>query len=183
MSDGALQAASLGSLRMAPFSAPFGSFGQTAIHLPRLAEPGRRRGNLAGEPVGRVQGPTLPIRVAMACCQIIALPVRLHLPSICLRADNQGAEGSIRFSQVPHPPAPARCAPCDPSALFANSAGQMQRVPVYRLTFASISVVAFDQRTMSCRYTRRPSSWRMHRGSPRRSVLAPVMRPGRASGG
>ncbi|MBP1881164.1 hypothetical protein J2Z84_004506 [Agrobacterium rubi] len=138
MSDGALQAASLGSLRMAPFSAPFGSFGQTAIHLPRLAEPGRRRGNLAGEPVGRVQGSTLPIRVAMACCQIIALPVRLHLPSICLRADNRGAEGSIRFSQALHPPDPARCAPCDPSALFADSAGQMQRVPVYRMTFASI---------------------------------------------
>jgi hypothetical protein len=34
--------------------------------------------------------------------------------------------------------------PSDPSALFANSAGQMQRVPVYRLTFASIPMVAFD---------------------------------------
>ena len=44
--------------------------------------------------------------------------------------------------------------PCDPSAPFHNGAGQMQRVPVYRLTFASIPMVAFDQRTMSCRYTR-----------------------------
>ena len=61
-------------------------------------------------------------------------------------------------------PLPEDCGkPCDPSALFRNSAGQMQRVPVYRLTFASHPVVAFDQRTMSCRYTRRPSSWRMHR--------------------
>ncbi len=34
------------------------------------------------------QGPTLPIRVAMVCCQIITLPVRPHLPSICSRADN-----------------------------------------------------------------------------------------------
>ncbi|WP_432354296.1 hypothetical protein RMR16_004285 [Agrobacterium sp. rho-13.3] len=31
----------------------------------------------------------------------------------------------------------------------------MQRVPVYRLTFASHPMVAFDHKTMSCRYTRR----------------------------
>ena len=37
----------------------------------------------------------------------------------------------------------------------------MQRLPVYRLTFASIFMIAFDHETMSCRYARRrnPDGW------------------------
>ncbi len=39
------------------------------------------------------QGPTLPIRVVPLPCGKSTLPVRLHLPSICSRADNPGAGG------------------------------------------------------------------------------------------
>ncbi|POO50577.1 hypothetical protein CPJ18_19780 [Agrobacterium rosae] len=59
ISDGALQAAPLGRLDMAPHSAPFGGLCPPAIFLPWLACPGWQRRNLAGEPVGHVQGPTL----------------------------------------------------------------------------------------------------------------------------
>ena len=175
MSDGALKAASLGSTNVAPLSAPFGSFGRTAIHLPRLAEARMARvENLAGEPVGHDQGPTLPIRVAMACFQNIALPVQPHLPSPHTTPILAGAAAFDPFfakrSTTCH--VGAAFPPCDPSAAVSSTvAGQMQRVPVYRLTFASIRMVAFDHRTMSCRYTRRQLNSVGHReGSASRSA-------------
>ncbi len=91
----------VGSLDMAPNSAPFSSFGQTTIHLPRLAEPGRRRGKPCRR-TGRTYSRSDPSHPGGELhCWMLALPVQLHLLSICSRADNQGAEGSIRFSQGP----------------------------------------------------------------------------------
>ncbi len=66
------------------------------------------------------------------------LPVQPHLPSFLPAPNNQGADRSD--------PSPARSAPASPGQMHLlrsvrtvdDDAGQMQRLPVYRLTFASI---------------------------------------------
>ena len=123
---------------MAPRSAPLSSFGQTAILLPRLAEPGRARGPC------RWNGRT--------CSRSDPQPSGWRRLRCQSRRPASSATSAFEDERLHSDEAPAAidpfsaraihsahgCGfPCDPSAPFHNGARQMQRVPVYRLTFAS----------------------------------------------
>ncbi len=137
ISDGALQAAPLGRLDMAPHSAPFGGLCPPAIFLPWLACPGwqrsqpcRRTGRTCSRSDPSPSGRRGFIAETSAC----------QFDHICLRPDPrrliEARDRVDPFFATSASASPGRCF-SQRSVRTISGAGQMQRVPVYRLTFAS----------------------------------------------